>query len=42
MLEKKAIHFKILSTTSNSYTFEYSFVGSSEKSKGSVKKLEAR
>ncbi len=42
LLEKKAIHFKILSTTNNSYTFEYSFVGNSEKNKGSVKKLESR
>ena len=42
MLEKKAIHFKILTTTSNSYNFEYSFVGNSEKNKGSVKKFEAR
>ena len=39
MLEKKAIHFKILSTQNNEYTFEYSFVGSSEKSRGTVRKL---
>jgi hypothetical protein len=39
MLEKKALHFKILSTQNNEYTFEYSFVGSSEKHKGVVTKL---
>lgn len=30
--EKKAVHFKILSTTENSYTFEYSFVVKTTKS----------
>lgn len=39
MLEKKAIHFKILSTQNNEYSFEYSFVGSSEKHRGVVRKL---
>jgi hypothetical protein len=39
MLEKKAIHFKILTTQDNSYTFEYSFVGNTEKSRGTVRKL---
>ena len=38
MLEKKAIHFKILTTTDSSYTFEYSFVGSAEKQRGAVVK----
>lgn len=38
MLEKKAIHFKILTTTDSSYTFEYSFVGNAEKQRGEVVK----
>ncbi len=32
--EEKSIHMKILSTSDNSYTFEYSIVGESRKSKG--------
>ncbi|AYN69718.1 DNA topoisomerase IV [Euzebyella marina] len=34
MAEEKPIHMKILSTTDNSYTFEYNIVGQSRKSKG--------
>ena len=34
MAEEKPIHMKILSTTGNSYTFEYNIVGQSRKSKG--------
>ncbi len=34
--EKQAIHMKILSTTENSYTFEYSIVGSGKKLKGTA------
>ncbi len=34
--EEKPIHFKILSTKDNSYTFEYSFVGKAKKEKGTV------
>ncbi|TYP75008.1 DNA topoisomerase IV [Aquimarina intermedia] len=37
--EEKAIHMKILTTTSNTYTFEYGLVGSSEKQKGTAKKI---
>jgi hypothetical protein len=40
MKEEKAISMKILFTEKNSYTFEYSFVGSSEKQRGTVTKLE--
>lgn len=34
--EEKSIHMKILSTTDNSYTFEYSIVGDTRKSKGTA------
>lgn len=34
--EEKSIHMKILSTTDNSYTFEYGLVGKSQKSKGTA------
>lgn len=37
--EEKSIHIKILSTTDNSYTFEYSVVGNSQKSKGTAIKI---
>ncbi len=37
--EEKSIHIKILSTTDNSYTFEYSIVGDSQKSKGTAIKI---
>lgn len=36
MAEEKAVHMKILSTTSNSYTFEYSIVGKDKKQKGTA------
>ncbi len=39
MKEKKAIHMKILTTDKKSYTFEYSFVGDSNKQKGVVTKV---
>lgn len=39
MAEEKAISMKILFTEKNSYTFEYSFVGSNKKSRGVVTKL---
>lgn len=32
--ERKGIHMKILTTTENSYIFEYSFVGENVKQKG--------
>jgi hypothetical protein len=37
--EKKLISMRILTTTKNSYTFEYSFVGSEKKEKGVAIKL---
>lgn len=39
MQEKKAISMKILSTTEDSYTFEFGIVGSTEKQVGTVKKI---
>jgi hypothetical protein len=39
MQEKKSISMRILSTTKNSYTFEYSFVGSEKKEKGIALKI---
>ena len=39
MAEKKAVSIKILSTTEDSYTFEFNVVGSDEKQTGTVKKL---
>jgi hypothetical protein len=38
--EKKAVHMKILTTTENSYTFEFSIVGEATKQKGVVTKVE--
>ncbi len=38
--EQRAISIKILFTEKNSYTFEYSFVGSNEKQRGKVTKLD--
>ena len=37
--EKKPVQMKILTTTNNSYTFEYSFVGDSKKQRGTVTKF---
>lgn len=39
MLEQKAIQMKILTTKENSYTFEFSIVGDTNKQKGIVTKL---
>ena len=39
MQERKAVHMKILSTTENSYTFEFSIVGDTNKQIGTVTKL---
>ncbi|MEM9144267.1 MAG: DNA topoisomerase IV [Bacteroidota bacterium] len=36
--DEKSVHMKILSTTDNSYTFEYGLVGESQKSKGTALK----
>jgi hypothetical protein len=38
--EEKAITMKILTTTKNSYTFEFGIVGSDQKQRGTVEKLE--
>ena len=38
--EEKAVHMKILSTSQDSYTFEYSIVGQEKKQKGTAKRLE--
>lgn len=40
MQEKKAINMKILSTSKEGYTFEYSFVGEAKKQKGTVTKTD--
>lgn len=40
MQEEKAISMKILFTEKNTYTFEYSFVGSNKKERGVVTKLD--
>ena len=37
--EKKPVQMKILTTDSDSYTFEYSFLGDSKKQRGTVTKL---
>ncbi len=37
--EKQAIDMKILTTSENSYTFEYGIVGSGKKQKGMVRKI---
>ena len=39
MAEEKAIGMKILTTTKNSYTFEFGMVGSDSKQKGTVTKI---
>ena len=38
--ERKAVSIKILTTTKNSYTFEFGLVGSDAKQKGTVTKLD--
>ena len=38
--EGKAVHIKLLTTTENGYDFQFSIVGSSNKMKGSVSKIE--
>jgi hypothetical protein len=40
MAEEKAISMKILTTSKNSYTFEFGIVGSNQKQRGTVEKLE--
>jgi len=36
--EEKALHFKILTTEGNFYTFEYSLVGKTQKQRGTAQK----
>ena len=36
--EKKPVQMKILTTSANSYVFEYSYVGDSKKQRGTVTK----
>lgn len=38
--EKKGVHMKILTTKGNSYTFEFSLVGDTQKQKGTVTKID--
>jgi len=40
MAEEKAISMKILTTSKDSYTFEFGMVGSEEKQRGTVHKVE--
>jgi hypothetical protein len=39
MEDKNAINMKILTTSKNSYTFEFGIVGSDKKQRGTVKKI---
>ncbi len=39
MQEQKAVHMKILTTKGDTYTFEFSIVGDSNKQKGTVTKI---
>lgn len=39
MQEKKGVHIKILTTSGNSYTFEFSLVGETNKQRGTVTKI---
>jgi hypothetical protein len=38
-MEQKAINMKILTTSKNSYTFEFGIVGSDQKQKGKVTRI---
>jgi len=40
MAEHKDVHIKIITTTANSYTFEYSYVGEVAKQKGEAVKID--
>mgnify|MGYP003589329046 CR=1 FL=1 len=40
MAEEKEINMKILTTTKNSYIFEFGIVGNDAKQRGTVEKLE--
>ena len=41
-IEKKDIHLKILTTTKDTYTFEYGYVGDPKKQKGIAKRLKLK
>ena len=38
--EEKAVHFKIIQTEGNTYTYEYGLVGDTKKLKGSAQKVQ--
>ena len=40
LAEKKGIHLKILSTTENTYNFEYGYIGEANKQKGTARRLD--
>lgn len=40
MVEKKAVHVKILTSKDNTYVFEYSYIGEATKQKGIVTKID--
>lgn len=40
MAERQPLHFKILTTTKDTYTFEYGLVGQSKKQRGTAKKID--
>lgn len=40
MAEEKAINMKILTTSKDSYTFEFGMVGSDQKQRGTVVKMD--
>lgn len=39
-IERKDIHLKILTTTATTYTFEYGYVGDTNKQRGEAKRIE--
>ncbi|MGB3775200.1 MAG: DNA topoisomerase IV [Leeuwenhoekiella sp.] len=40
--ERQALHFKIITTTADTYTFEYSIVGKVNKERGTAKKVSSK
>lgn len=40
MAERQPLHFKILTTTKDTYTFEYGLVGQAKKQRGTAKKID--
>src|SRR5690606_22311369 len=41
MAERQPLHFKILTTTKDTYTFEYGLVGQAKKQRGTAKKIDS-